>query len=391
MPVIAQPYTPTAEKTIPVNGGNADANSSVEIYIETLAGPGLQRTVSADATGNFAGNSELTSGENRIMVKAQDSAGNISRTSDSVVVVYNEAPSAPTGFMSSSQDFSVALTWDPNAESDISGYNLFRNNEKVNIPTDIISGTITASSNDYYTLPANAFDSDTSTYWMSDYSYDTFSAVWWEIDLPSPELISHVEINWFNDWDDNLYLGKDYEIQVWSGYAWITQTKVTGNAETNNHFDFTPSYRTDKIRIYITDSTNTGYYKQVGISEIKILKDNLMAEPSYQDANLHDGNYLYRVTAVDYYGFESLPSEEIAATVGDVIPPATPLNLTAAASGADVTLNWLSNTEPDLAGYNVFRSSAQGWMKLNPSLVLNPTFTDAGLPNGTYSLQSHRS
>ena len=385
MPVIAQPYTPTAEKTIPVNGGNADANSLVEIFIETLVGPGLQRTVSADATGNFAGNSELTSGENRIMVKAQDSAGNISRTSDSVVVVYNEAPSAPTGFMSSSQDFSVALTWDPNAESDISGYNLFRNNEKVNIPTDIILGTITASSNDYYTLPANAFDSDTTTYWMSDYSYDTFSAVWWEIDLPSPELISHVEINWFNDWDDNLYLGKDYAIQVWSGYAWITQTKVTGNAETNNHFDFTPSYRTDKIRIYITDSTNTGYYKQVGISEIKILKDNLMAEPSYQDANLHDGNYLYRVTAVDYYGFESLPSEEIAATVGDVTPPATPLNLTAAASGADVTLNWLSNTEPDLAGYNVFRSSAQGWMKLNPSLILNLTFTDTSLPNGTYS------
>ena len=79
--------------------------------------------------------------------------------------------------------------------------------------------------------------------------------MFWEIDLPSPELINHIEIHWYNE----SYAGKDYEIQVWSGYAWITQTKVTGNTLKDNTFDFKPSYRTDKIRIYITDTTNTSY------------------------------------------------------------------------------------------------------------------------------------
>ena len=381
IPVIVQPYTPTGEKTIPVSGGNADAGSSVEMYIETLAGPELQRTVSADAAGNFAGNIALQSGENRIMVKARDCPGNISRTSDSVIVVYNDPPSSPIGLMASSQDFSVSLTWNPNAEPDLSGYNLFRDGEKVNISTNITSGIITVSSNDYDSLPANAFDGDPSTYWMSRYSYGVFTPEWWEIDLPSQELISHIEIHWESD----SYAGKDYEVQVWSGYAWITQVSVTGNASTDNSFDFNPSYRTDKIRIYMTDSTNTDSYKQVSISEIKILKDNLIAQPSYQDAELHDGNYAYRVTAVDYYGFESPPSEDTVAMVGNVTPPAVPLDLRATASGPDVTLNWLSNTEPDLAGYNVFISTAQGWMKLNPSLILNTTFTDASLPNGTYT------
>ena len=387
MPVIAQPYTPTGEKTIPITGGNADAGSSVEMYRETLAGPELQRTVSADTAGNFAGNITLTPGENRIMVKARDSAGNISRTSDSVAVVYNEPPSAPTGLMASSQDFSVSLTWNPNAEPDLSGYNLFRDGEKVNMPTDITSGLIAASSNDYDSLPGDAFDGDTSTYWMSRYSYGIFTPEWWEMDLPSQELISHIEIHWESD----SYAGKDYEIQVWSGYAWIPQVSVTGNASADNSFDFNPSYRTDRIRIYITDSTNTDSYKQVSISEIRILKDNLIAQPSYQDANLHDGNYSYKVTAVDYYGFESPPSEDTAATVGDVIPPAAPLNLTAAASGSDVTLNWLSNTEPDFAGYNVFKSTAQGWMKLNSIFDTEYHFHRCKPSERNIYLQSHRS
>ena len=50
--------------------------------------------------------------------------------------------------------------------------------------------------------------------------------------MPSPELINRIEIYWGSeiDYQDNdvLYAGKDYEIQVWSGYAWITQAKITG-------------------------------------------------------------------------------------------------------------------------------------------------------------------
>jgi flagellar hook assembly protein FlgD len=384
MPAIDQPYTPTNQGSLLINGRNIIIGSSAEVFVDAGSGPVSEGAASSDGNGNFVFNSSLILGESRITARAKDADENMSRMSDGVVVVYNEPPSPPTGLAKSQQDYDVTLTWDQNTESDLSGYNLFRNDEKLNMSLAIEAGAITASSY-YYYEPANAFDSDTSTYWMSDYNYGTFNPVWLEIDLPSPELINHMDIHWFNDWDDNLYLGKDYEIQVWSGYAWITQTKVTGNTEADNVLEFKPSYRTEKIRIYITDVTSTDYYKQVGISEISILKDNLISEPSYQDSNLHDGNYTYTVTAVDYYGFESMPSEATTAAVGDVIPPAAPQNLSATASGSDVTLNWASNTEPDLSGYNVYRKTAQGWLKIKSSLVTANAYTDTNLLNGTYT------
>jgi hypothetical protein len=43
-----------------------------------------------------------------------------------------------------------------------------------------------------------------------------------------------------------------------------------------------------------------------------------------------------------------------------------------------VDLEWLDNTEPDLAGYNVYRSttSGSGFVKLNHSLILVSNFRD---------------
>jgi fibronectin type 3 domain-containing protein len=45
---------------------------------------------------------------------------------------------------------------------------------------------------------------------------------------------------------------------------------------------------------------------------------------------------------------------------------------------ADVNLAWDANSEPDLAGYNVYRSttSGSGYVKLNTALVQGTTYTD---------------
>ncbi|MBI5639606.1 MAG: fibronectin type III domain-containing protein, partial [Nitrospirae bacterium] len=199
--------------------------------------------------------------------------------------------------------------------------------------------------------------------------------------LPTPELLSRIEINWLSD----SYAGKDYEIQAWSGYAWITQKKVIGNVSIVNAFDFKPSYRTDKIRIQITDVLNTGYYKQAGISAISLFRDNLITGTFYNDLSLSDGKYSYSITAVDYYGFESLPSESSTADIGDLLPPAAPIELAATVSGADIILTWVPNTEPDLQGYHIYRNTSQGWIKLSTSLIPANTFTDPSLVNNTYS------
>ncbi len=379
-PLIEQPYTPTGRNVIQINGSNAEARSTAEVFVDSGSGPLSQGTTLSDAEGNFAFSVSLVPGENRITVKVVDSRGSTSRISDEAVVVYNEAPAAPTGLTTSVEDYDVTLTWDPNTETDLSGYNLYSDGVRLNAPVAVTSGATTAYPNIYYAW--RAFDSDPSTYW---YAYASVDPLWWEIDLPEPELISRLRILWGSgtDYQGNevLYAGRDYEVQVWSGYAWITQEKVTGNSTGENVFDFSPSYRTDKIRIFITDITS----REVRLAEVEIQKDNLTTGTSHELAGLDDGEYTYTVTAVDYYGFESPPSEEAGTIVGDIIPPSAPEGLTAVASGADVILEWTANPEPDLAGYRIYRQTTEGWSEVDETPATDLTHTDAGLPNGTYT------
>ncbi len=78
--------------------------------------------------------------------------------------------------------------------------------------------------------------------------------------------------------------------------------------------------------------------------------------------------------------------------VGDTTPPAVPRTLTASGSTTGIALKWAANTEPDLAGYNVFRSTAAtgSYVKLNAALLNSPAFNDANAPQGATSFYEVR-
>lgn len=69
----------------------------------------------------------------------------------------------------------------------------------------------------------------------------------------------------------------------------------------------------------------------------------------------------------------------------DVTAPAAPEGLSALAGDGVVTLDWDDNEEPDLAGYNLYRSAmtGTGYVKLNAALLTASDYTDQDVTNET--------
>jgi fibronectin type 3 domain-containing protein len=78
---------------------------------------------------------------------------------------------------------------------------------------------------------------------------------------------------------------------------------------------------------------------------------------------------------------EGEDSPPVTVIAHDVFPPAVPTGLQAVFSGPGqkpfIDLIWAPDTEPDLAGYNLYRHEPDAQtVKLNSDLVKTPTFRD---------------
>ncbi|MDI6822444.1 MAG: Ig-like domain-containing protein [Actinomycetota bacterium] len=64
-------------------------------------------------------------GEHTLVVKAYDQAGN-EAVSDPLTLTTNNPPSSPRNLIATSKEDGINLTWSPNPETDIAGYNIYR-------------------------------------------------------------------------------------------------------------------------------------------------------------------------------------------------------------------------------------------------------------------------
>jgi hypothetical protein len=106
--------------------------------------------------------------------------------------------------------------------------------------------------------------------------------------------------------------------------------------------------------------------------------------------------YQYWITSIaswqqddQYKGvLEGEDSSVITVVTKDIFPPAVPTGLQAVFSGvsqqAFIDLTWTPNTEPDLAGYNIYRrTEGQQPVKINSDLVKTPASRDSAVQPGT--------
>ncbi|HKE02939.1 MAG TPA: hypothetical protein VKE91_02710 [Blastocatellia bacterium] len=130
-------------------------------------------------------------------------------------------------------------------------------------------------------------------------------------------------------------------------------------------------------------------YRRTGESVYRINPEPLR-EPRFIDRNFQFGvNYQYIVRSLSFTpgkaslseAIESNDSQPLDHTPKDTFPPAPPKPVTIASINSIVSLFWPLNAEPDVIGYNIYRTEDENappekWIKLNQELYKTASFRD---------------
>jgi hypothetical protein len=122
------------------------------------------------------------------------------------------------------------------------------------------------------------------------------------------------------------------------------------------------------------------------------LNDTLISGTQYQDKAFKFGEtyrYVVRAVSLGTEGgqVESLNSNSITVLPRDTFAPSAPASITVAAAPGRLSIFFPANPEPDIAGYNIYRSTdpdlpKDKWNKLNPGLFTRTTFQDEKVESG---------
>ncbi len=108
----------------------------------------------------------------------------------------------------------------------------------------------------------------------------------------------------------------------------------------------------------------------------------------YVDTTAEFGkSYTYFVQGVRKSGdtaSESEASESVTITPKDTFPPTVPSHLSAIAGTRSVELSWDRDTEPDLAGYHLFRGASDGSLQPIGGNLPSANYSDRAVPSGRY-------
>jgi hypothetical protein len=224
------------------------------------------------------------------------------------------APKVPNNFGFNLVDDAVELNWDANAEPDLAGYNIYRNDLPLNIKEIASLSPFPNAKSSWFSSPSDVIDGNIRSSWIP-WPYDC--PTWWKETFEQDYRIDRVEIFWAGS---ECYWARDFEVQVWNseGQKWETAISVTGNRKNYSLLEFNP-VTTNAVRVYITKGPSK--YYAGAISEVRVYRTGLgglITENKYIDTEYINVEYGYRVSAVDKMGNESPKTGELW---HDSLPP----------------------------------------------------------------------
>lgn len=287
----------------------------------------------------------------RLKLEAEDIRGNIA-TSDVVVTIDNEPPAAPTGLSAAMAGADAQVHWNPNVESDLLGYLLYRDNTLVNatgptLPGDLRPFALTAIEHFDVAVPDGQHQ-------YVVYAIDRAGNVSPPSDPASLDPL------------DNTPPSMTIESPL-PGLRFETQITVLAT-----------SHDTDIAEVRFA-------YREASASDWIDIGAPLVDAPyriTWMPAQgVPYGDYEIRVLARDVGGRDDPEPPSVSVVYADLTPPPPPTVLAARADGDVVHVEWGPSEAPDLAGYRVYRDGEP----LEPVPHTSLTLDDVSLADGSHA------
>ncbi|MCU7864747.1 MAG: discoidin domain-containing protein, partial [Candidatus Thiodiazotropha sp. (ex Lucinoma borealis)] len=290
-----------------------------------------------------------------IRLEAEDINGNLAQH-QIVATIDNMPPAAPSGLTATPSGSDVTLDWTANTESDLLGYLVFRDDHLINakgvVVGDLRPYAVTATTYNDPALPDGSYVYTVIAIDQAGNISDASAPANIDLDTRAPHaIIVTPEVN--EAFDASLYImaeseDKDVESMLFQYRAqaagvWTDLASADDSVPYETHLD----------------------PEALGIAH---------------------GTYEIQAIATDTGGKTDPSPTPVAIIYKDLTRPASVLGLDAVTDGGSVTLTWDANTESDLAGYYVERSSGSDTpaVRLTIGPVTATTYVDAGLADGQY-------
>ncbi|MEJ6951916.1 CARDB domain-containing protein [Natronospora cellulosivora (SeqCode)] len=281
---------------------------------------------------------DLAAGNYRYAVSSLNQNGEESTPAEIDVVI--SPPLAPVNFESNVDGSNVYLNWQESLSEDVVGYYLRRDGSLIG-ESEILSGSAEASGfhgNSY--TPDRVLDGSNSTYWQIRQT--SSDEIWWQLNLENERYLSLLQIDWRST-------PSYYRVLAWQGGEWQEIVEINDYPGNNHLLDLPGDFKTDKMRIEITD-WHSG--RDLRINQIEVQGQKRITDTEYIDQALKASNYQYSLSAVNNLSCES----EITSIDTRINLPERVENLEIEVVENDLLLSWEHNQEEGLLGYLVYRN-----------------------------------